>query len=277
MKVEIIADSIGPNGHRLTTMALRYQRFFHAELMTHRVFSRNASSSRAIPVRTMLAQVWNNPAMPTHWGVNKPGMQASKELTGIKLFCAKQVWKLAGKAMCLAALAAMKLGGHKQWVNRMLEPWQYISVLVSGTEWENFFALRTHPDAQPEFRALAVAMQEAMKASAPKRVEYYDWHAPYSNTEVYGFHVRSVARCARVSYNKHDGSPSTEQEDAFLYRRLVNATPPHMSPTEHQAVCVPDDVEYSGNFKGWAQLRESLEKMTTEEVDAAFLEYFNKG
>jgi len=80
---KVIADSVF-QGHRLTTLILEYPRFIHSEFMTHRVFSRNASSSRAIPVRTMLWQVIRNPAMPVHWGKNQPGMQAKEELSPLK-------------------------------------------------------------------------------------------------------------------------------------------------------------------------------------------------
>ena len=159
----IIADSVNPAGQRVTTLQLRYWRAVHAELMTHRAFSRNASSSRAIPVRKMLAQVWGDPAGPLHWGANQAGMQAEQELTGWRRSAAQRLWRLSGRAMCAAAWAGMKLGLHKQVVNRMLEPWQFISVVLTSTEWDSFFALRDHPAAQPEIRTLAVAMRAAMQ------------------------------------------------------------------------------------------------------------------
>ena len=80
MEVKVIADSISESGKRITTFQLKYPRFIHSEVMTHRVFSRNASSSRAIPVKKMIEQVRNNPAMPIHWGANQSGMQAKNEL-----------------------------------------------------------------------------------------------------------------------------------------------------------------------------------------------------
>src|SRR5690606_30080072 len=119
-------------------MQLRYPRFIHAEFMTHRAFSRNASSSRAIPVHKMLSQVWNDPATPIHWGASRPGMQAREELKGWKRKAAQAIWKLAGRAACVFAWGAMKLGLHKQVANRILEPWQYIHVVVTATDWDNF-------------------------------------------------------------------------------------------------------------------------------------------
>ena len=80
IKAKVICDSISPSGVRLTTLELQYHRFVHSEMMTHRMLSRNASSSRAIPVEKMLKQVAENPAMPIHWGKNQAGMQAREEL-----------------------------------------------------------------------------------------------------------------------------------------------------------------------------------------------------
>ena len=273
-QAKVIEDSSSPNGKRITTMQLRYPRFVHAEFMTHRVFSRNASSSRAIPVKKMLAQVWNDPAMPIHWGANIPGMQAKDQLTGWRLKLAKKVWKLSGRAMCCAAWVFMKVGLHKQVANRILEPWQYISVVVTSTEWENFFALRDHPDAQPEIRALTQAMKIARGTSTPNRLNYGEWHLPYvSERERQCFALQyllkmSAARCARTSYNNHDGTTPELAKDIQLHDDLVYAEPMHASPTEHQAT--PDYVrndrddrwecrELHGNLNGFIQYRKQLE------------------
>jgi hypothetical protein len=152
------------------------------------------------------------------------------------------------------------LGAHKQIVNRIIEPWCHINTLVTSTEWANFDALRCHPDAQPEMRALAEASREARLNSTPTRLRPGEWHLPYitedDRQEVYWStrHVSygnnecfdevealqtcikvSVARCARVSYLTHEGKKSTIDEDLALYDRLVGSTPLHASPTEHQA------------------------------------------
>lgn len=247
----VIADSVNPDGQRIATLQLRYWRSIHAELMTHRTFSRNASSSRAIPVRKMLAQVWSDPAGPEHWGSNQPGMQAGAELTGWRLRAARATWKWAGRAMCAAAWAGMKLGLHKQVVNRMLEPWQFISVVLTSTEWDNFVALRDHPAAQPEIRTLAVAMRTAMRASTPRPLEWGQWHLPYVHpTE--GDIRASVARCARVSYLTHDQAQPRLEDDIALHDRLMRAEPAHASPAEHQAQATPGRF---ANFNGWASYR----------------------
>ena len=257
MTARVIADSINPDGRRITTLQLRYWRAIHAEFMAHRIFSRNASSSRAIPVRKVLAQVWHDPAGPGHWGVNQAGMQARGELTGWRLTAAQALWRAAGRAMCGAAWAAMKLGLHKQVANRLLEPWQFISVVVTATEWENFLALRDRPDAQPEICTLAQEIRVAMAASAPVELQWGDWHLPYVRRAARSPLSSSVARCARVSYLTHDGRETSELEDLALCARLKDANPPHMSPFEHQAQAVQGQF---ANFSGWRSYRHLLGK-----------------
>ncbi len=263
MQVKIIANSVSPSGVRLTTFQLKYQRFIHSELMTHRVFSRNASSSRAIPVMTMLKQVWNDPATPISWGKNKTGMQAETDLQGFSKWAAKKLWGVSGKFACLFAYAMTKVGLHKQVANRILEPWQYIHVVLSATEFDNFFELRNHPDAQPEIQELAKEMQRQYNEAAINKMQIGEWHLPYIHESEKDLPLEilkkvSAARCCRVSYLKHDGHTSTVDEDVKLHDRLVNAVPPHMSPVEHQAVCT-DDGEFNGNFYQWKQYRKFLE------------------
>ena len=145
----VLLDSVSPGGARLVTMELRYPRFIHAEMMTHRMFSRNAGSSRAIPIKKMIAAVREDPAMPVHWGQNQSGMAARRELSGTALDAAQRVWKDALDAALAAAerLSDQDIDLHKQLVNRLLEPFAWITVIVTATEWANFFTQRLHPDA----------------------------------------------------------------------------------------------------------------------------------
>lgn len=276
-EAKIIADSISVEGVRLTTMELRYPRFIHAEFMTHRVFSRNASSSRAIPVAKMLEQVRNDPAMPIHWGKNQPGMQANEELTGESKADAIEKWKQAALYAAECAQYLMNDGAHKQVVNRILEPFQWISVIVTATEWDNFFELRDHEDAQPEIRHLAKLMRAAMIVSRPVLLKFREWHLPYISKEDREQHPLkdlvkfSAARCARVSYLNHDGSVPNPEKDLKLYKQLVESRPLHASPVEHQAT--PDRLRpgerwsmadwcqptLHGNLRGWVQYRKILE------------------
>ena len=279
-EVRIIEDSISEGGKRLTTVQLKYWRAIHAELMTHRVFSRNASSSRAIPVAKMIEQVRTDPAGPIHWGANQPGMQAGAELTGEDLLNAKSLWRYAAIRAAEVAEKMMDLGLHKQVANRILEPFQYIHVVVTATEWDNFSELRCHPDAQPEIQELACAIRDAMAKSKPRLLTNGYWHLPYvsdyerqdgywkgKETELCKL---SAARCARVSYLLHDGSTPNIAKDLELFDRLVGSKPIHASPIEHQA---QPDVWVShggyenwsqpglhGNFVGWNQYRKLFER-----------------
>ncbi len=254
---KIIADSVH-GSHRLTTMQLRYPRFIHAEVMTHRVFSRNASSSRAIPVERLIQDVENDPAMPVHWGANKPGMQAGDELESGSV-----EWLLASSDAIHRARRMARMGYHKQIVNRILEPFAHINVIVSATEWDNFFALRAHPDAQPEIQALALAMRDAMADSDPAPLQHGGWHLPYItagdrvDNDTATLCRMSAARCARVSYMTHDGKEPTRDADLALFDRLAGSAPIHASPLEH--VATPAMGTPRGNFKGWTQFRQYVE------------------
>lgn len=278
ISAKIIADSISHSGVRLTTMELNYHRFIHSEFMTHRMFSRNASSSRAIPIEKQIHQVLNTPATPIHWGRNQSGMQAREELEYPSF--AQDVWKYASELAVDRAHDLKDLGTHKQIVNRLLEPFQWIKVIVTATEWDNFFKLRLHKDAQPEMMVLAEHMKRAMDESIPVELQSGEWHLPYVRKECFGVYELkdaikcSVARCARVSYLNHDNSTPDVEKDIALADMLLEAG--HMSPFEHQGT--PMDFSYcqewydlkgvthqdvndriwSGNFREWIQHRQLL-------------------
>jgi len=268
---KVIEDSISEDGKGITTLQLCYPRFIHAEFMTHRVFSRNASSSRAIPVAKVIEQVRTNPAMPIHWGKNQPGMQASGQLTGVELDLAKREWLQLADRAAYTAECMVELGLHKQVANRILEPFQHISVIVTATDWKNFFALRDHPDAQPEIRELAIQMAAAMYQSTPTvrkrdRFDAFSWHLPYITDNERGTYVPeylakiSGARCARVSYLTHEGKVPDRTKDLDLYTKLVGSVPLHASPIEHQAYPLPLPSQRSNNFVGWRQYRQLVEQ-----------------
>lgn len=284
----VVADSIAGSA-RLTTLVLSYPRFIHSEFMTHRMFSRNASSSRAIPVTKMNASTMENMAMPIHWGANQSGMQAREEHTAIVKpeWCGSMnvdmAWQNAGAAAVDWSQAISDAGYHKQICNRITEPYQFIKVVVTATEWDNFFALRLHPDAQPEIQELASVMQQAMEESRVtvclRESDY--WHLPFVDISQEHFASRhdaikaSVARCARVSYMNHDGTQPDIAKDIALHDRLLEYK--HLSPFEHVARPLPcymgsrpehwpdgvthmdsKYVYWSANFRGWAQYRQLL-------------------
>ena len=284
ISAKVICDSISPSRVRLTTLELQYHRFVHSEMMTHRMFSRNASSSRAIPATKMLKQVQENPAMPIHWGKNQAGMQAREELSEIEIDVVKSDWNYASKRMAEIATLMSEMDLHKQIVNRILEPFQWIKVIVTATEWDNFFKLRLHKDAQPEMMVLAEHMKKAMDESIPVELHPGDWHLPYVNLADFddsGAPISeaikcSVARCARISFLNHDNSTPNIEKDIALADMLLAAG--HLSPFEHIATPMDfakdtfelawengvthkdrDNNFWSGNFRGFLQYRKLLD------------------
>lgn len=225
--------------------------------------SRNSSSSRAIPVEKMMAQVKDDPALPVYWGSNKPGMQAGEELVGDDLAAAKRMWLFARDRALDMAGELSKLHLHKQLVNRVLEPWMFITVLVTATEWGNFFKLRCHPAAQPEIRQAAEMMQACMEKSEPSLLHGGEWHMPFWRaddvelglTEHEQLQV-SVARCARVSYLTHDGQREPAKDVILAASLAANG---HWSPFEHVCMASEHPAHRSGNFLGWKQYREVVD------------------
>ena len=293
INAKILLDSVNPVGNRITSWILTYPRFFHSEIMTHRVFSRNAASSRAIPVKRMIDDIRQNCAMPIFWGKNQPGMQAKEELDDIvkrreitvspvgnsldpytltvtDKHAAKHEWLIARDSAIKHAEKMLELGVHKQIANRILEPFMHMTVILTGTEFENFFALRAHPDAQPEFQELAYKMLDIYQLSEPKKLKEGEWHIPFGDkldetrlTELYyqtaipheELKLRiATARCARVSYLNFEGKDDYNK-DIELSETLSSSG--HWSPFEHCAMAMSAS-EFSGNFKGWKQYRKTF-------------------
>ena len=265
ISVKVIADSISAHtNQRITTLELEYPRFIHAELMTHRVFSRNSSSSRAIPIQTMINHIKATTAMPIHWGKNQSGMQAKTEVEDSVKQTATQIWLQARDDAISHAQRLAANGLHKQIVNRILEPFQMMKVVVTATSFDNWFNLRLHPDAQPEIHELAKQIYDALAVSEPMKLFIDEWHLPYiererdeegvlkyfvyntdedPTSEAYGHQYYiplsleqaqkiSCSCCAQVSYRKSD----TSIEKAItIYDKLVNSKPVHASAFEHCA------------------------------------------
>jgi len=261
---EVLLDSVNPAGQRLTTFVLRFPRFVLSEFNTHRMFSRNASSSRAIPTAKLMQQLREDPVVPVEWGRNQSGMQARELLDADAALAAEAEWLRARDAALAHAEHLRAIGVHKQIVNRVLEPWMWASVIVSSTTYDNFFTLRCHPDAQPEIKRLADLMRMAFAASAPVLRAAGEWHLPYVGDEDAGLPIEerkqvSVARCARVSYLTHVGTRDTEA-DIRLYQQLLDAG--HWSPFEHVAVATADGTRFN-NFNGWQAYRHQMEQART--------------
>lgn len=278
-----LLQSIKSLGHKETfdlEMDSEYENFIANGIVVHN--SRNAASNRAIPTRKIIDQVEKNTFVPTYWGKNQPGMQADEKLDAKDIRNSISYWQSACEGAVFLAKALAVCGVHKQIANRVLMPYQYIKVIVTATEWDNFFKLRLHPDAQPEIQELARYIKEAMDNSTPNELQYEEWHLPYIVTEdcykttTDNFVKLSVARCARVSYLNHDNENPDIDKDIALADRLLEAG--HMSPFEHQAtpmkythyreceqkwgkgVTHTDRIsrQWSANFRGWIQYRQLL-------------------
>lgn len=288
---KILAYSIAPNGQKIVSWELEYPRFIHGEFMTHRLFSRNAASSRAIPVKSMIAQVMAKPAAPVHWGKNQPGMQAQEELEDYEMAHVMYLWEEAAYEAAMSAGAMDAMGAHKQIVNRLLEPFQTMKTVMTATCMDNFFWLRNHEDAQPEIKVLARLMWEALNSEDPVTLQPGDWHVPYFGEGYWlkgcGISLEdalaiSSSCCAQVSYRRLD---DTLEKAQMIFKRLVESEPVHASPFEHQATPIkktdwkaetcnlhkwPETWEegithidragnfWSGNFIGWIQFRQTI-------------------
>lgn len=293
--VKVLADSISEAGVRLVTFLVILPRIMLAELNTHRMFSRNSASSRAIPVGNQLVSAMDDPFIPIYWGANQPGMQAEAEIDEQKQQQARAIWlKARANAMAQAEELA-ELGLHKQIVNRILEPFMWHAVIVTATEWSNFYALRDNPKAQPEIQRAASMMRAAMDASKPQLLRVGEWHLPliglsaarseydegpegdeqYQQAQLAAHQELawakqhpedavkvSAARCARISYLTHEGVRDISK-DLELYGRLVRDG--HMSSLEHPATPYFEEAAdgslvnlWSGNFRGWKQHRKMI-------------------
>lgn len=274
------------------TLHLRYPRFIHAEFMTHRVFSRNARSSRAVPVKRMIEEIETNPVVPWHWGKNQAGMQAGEECSELVVLSdffwldhedlsdpaqsiyrksdwahtREEAWLLERNSAVQKAEAYANAGYHKQVVNRLLEPFMWIDVLVTATDWGNFFKLRDHSDAEPHMQDLARAIRTAIEDCKIQQLEDGDWHLPYISDleKEYLFLDQqldlSAARCARISYTPFDGRADLTAEMARAEK--LKTDPLHASPFEHQAMADPNlnQVSNHRNFVGYAQYRAFVER-----------------
>ena len=292
---KVLADSQSPAGYRLTTLEATFPRFVLAEFNTHRVFSRNSASSRAIPIAKQLRRVLEEPYVPIEFGSNQPGMQAGPALEGEKREAAEREWLSARDDAVRRVLGLVTdpdtaggdlfdvleqveeatraknrpgewLNVHKQVANRLLEPFMWHTVIVTATEWENFWNLRCHPDAQPEIRLVAETMRDAAAASEPAELAEDEWHLPLVRPEdrdqagsLEDLIKVSAGRCARVSYLTHAGERDLDA-DIQLHDRLLESG--HMSPLEHPArplsAAELEDSEWSGNFRGWFPYRKSI-------------------
>lgn len=295
VSANVLTDSVDIYGNRITTFELIFPRIVLAEFLTHRLFSRNSSSSRAIPVKRMNELILEDIAYPIHFGKNQSGMQDAGEHSELikGKYTPKEWWKLAVEQMIDFSNAFDEAGYHKQICNRIVEFGQHMKIVMTTTHMDNWFNLRNHSDADPTIHALALCTYEAYKESTPRILNKGEWHTPYYEDGVwseqadgldqYGVSLDdalkiSTSCCAQASYRRLDASI---EKARAIFSRLIESTPAHASPTEHQATPMELDEEWvfrepfyswdegithidksgaawSGNFKAWIQHRQLI-------------------
>lgn len=196
ISAKVLAKSKTRAGSTVTTLQVYQPRIILAEQNTHRVLSRSAASSRAIPVPKLIELVRTDAERytPTYWLSNKRGMQGGEPLEKAAAFQAHRIWKDAALAAAERAEALHKLGVHKQWVNRLLEPFLYMTWLVTSTRWANYDRLRNHPDAMPEIHEVAQKMIDAREAFTATELKLNEWHTPYITSEDHTFVAEFIAK-----------------------------------------------------------------------------------
>lgn len=300
---EIIQHSKAKDsGKEVLTVAVKYGLIVHSEFLRHRMLSRGVKSNRAIPAKVIRKEVLEDPYIPVFLGRNKPGMQSTLEIR--YRWLGKAIWCLSRYPAVFAHWLLEKIGAHKEWANRLLNPWQWVRETITATDWQNVFALRDHPAAQRDVREVVVCIKEALELSREKKayteLSPGEWHTPYivqfrdekghlhymdndrEEISVEEALTCSAARCARSSYDKHDGGMSLYADDKKLFDTLLSDDPKHCSPVEHMATPIssqtlpfePDDWEkgithvdaegnlYSGNLCGFIQYRQMIEGHT---------------
>jgi len=279
INVKIIADTTY-GGRRITSVEMTYPRFIHSEIMTHRMASRNAASSRAIPWPKMMARIENDPVIPIKWGAEQKGMQTGDGISAELAVLAEKIWLRARDNAVESAKQLADIGVHKAIVNRLTEPFMWIKVIYTATEWANLFRLRHHPDAEIHFQMLASKLHEAISESEPRQSyvhgpflteEEYDylndlWNTSLDKRESPTYRLkndekgrkianRSAARCARISYLTHDGLVDADKDDALVQRLMDGSGFGHHSPFEHTCFAGHCDKGFHGPYWGWESWR----------------------
>ncbi len=291
-------DSISPDGHRLTTFVIEFPRIVLAEVMTHRAcrdtlgdmemswnerttdetISKNSASSRAIPFSKMLEKIINDPYMPS-WTLNQKGMQGGFLDDQQQIDTCNSVWTYAKNDMINRAKQLEASGVHKQDCNRLLEPWGWVTQVITSSRWDNFFALRCDKAAHPAFQKISRMMFLARRKTDPNLLDSGRWHLPFVKDEdSENFYwipedfdhppeelpkliQFSAARCAWVSYNRHE-EEGTKERMLDTYGKLMGGMPLHVSPIEHQATPMVDLHQNmrarQSNLKGWLQARKLI-------------------
>ena len=280
IKASMILRSKGPYHPTVKTMSARYPRIIHAEHLRHRVFSFSVSSSRAISVESMIGDVEADPFIPLVWRSAKKGMVAGVELHGADLIAVRDSYMRSLENALREARVMASHNAAKEVVNRILEPYGHVNLIMTGTDWANFYALRRHEAAEPHMQILANAVYDADWESRyqTQELEFGEWHLPlvmdgerhmpcslpYEERD-YNLRLISAARCAGGSYLLNGTRRKSLESDIALGQWLVNSNPVHASPMEH--VVSPDkktllsswkNPKLHGNLRGYIQFRKTI-------------------
>jgi thymidylate synthase ThyX len=234
--------------------------YIHTEILTHRRFSRNASSARAMSTTRYAGLGYY---MPPQFYQSQKGMEASAQPIKHQ-WLARMVWSAAIQGTELAARVLERLKVAKEQRNRLIAPAKMVKGIITGTEsaWQSFFHLRNNKNADT---AMQVFAREAYHAIINTRWSYDTIHAPYDIDPLV-----NAARAALVSYAKIESI-----DDYKLANRLLKDG--HMSPFEHYAVwrlqptlsnltCSSNDVHFDYVTHGWEHHRATLEKNNLTQV-----------
>lgn len=287
---KVLADSLSPEGVRLTTVQATYPHAVHKDLLTHCALARNSRSFRATPPEVLLEEIRNDPFLPEVFGHRVKGMgQRNEPIEGqeaIDQELARALWMehLESALRTAECYLDPALDIAKQQINFILQDFCWITTIFTATEWDNFWALRADvidPMAmpRPEVFKIANMMKGVYDGSIPEHLEVDQWHMPLvdryesqwcwedDDTLEWNYWKKvSVGRCARVSYLTHDGKRD-HQRDVELHDRLLRNG--HMSPFEHVATPLTYWTErkdpginpastFSGKFRGWHQFRKDI-------------------
>ncbi len=283
IRAAVLAKSVNvhqPELKPIVTFLIDFPRFILPEFNTHKMLEKNGASSRAIPVAKQIERVLANPVIPMHFGKNQAGMVAETEVEADVLKMARFEWESAAINMVKTAKILDNFKIHKQVVNRLLEPFSFMRMVVTGTEWDNFFWLRLHKDADPHIAELARVMLCAYQRTEEVDLQYADWHTPFFGKgywtpnfeKEYGITAQeainhSMSCCAQTSYRKLDMSEGKAED---IIAKLFNGERCHASPATHQAhpICYDFGVDqptvthqsrngdlWSNNLRGWGQYR----------------------
>jgi hypothetical protein len=262
---EVLADSVAPGCPRLTSLKVRFPHIILPQRNTHRIISktdeggwgdisRSDASSRAIPIQRLISAVEADPYIPTSWRYAADrGMQPGELMSDEDADESREDWRDAMRFNLSRARKMAKRGNAKEDANRLLEPFAYVTSIMTATDWENWEGLRLDAHSQVAIRDLAVAIRDAMAGSKPRKIGVGGWHMPYFET---GYPDESAACCARISYDSHDGGRATRAANGRLADLLKREG--HWSPFEHIAFADAEPSRH-GNLSGnWAQYRKIM-------------------